>query len=221
MDLSRYLDHTLLKPDAGISDIRNLCNEAKKYGFFSVCVNPFWVKDCKRFLKNSGVKICTVVGFPLGANKTETKALEAKVAVKDGADELDMVINIGALKSGNLKDLYADIRSVVKSAGKKPVKAIIETCYLTAKEKITAVKLAAKAGVSFIKTSTGFGDGGATQSDIRLIRKAAGGDIKIKAAGGIRSCRKALALISAGADRIGSSAGADMMRKTGKRGRTY
>ncbi|MCK9555370.1 deoxyribose-phosphate aldolase [bacterium] len=218
MDLSRYLEHTLLRADACISDVKNLCNEAKKYGFFSVCVNPFWVKDCKKFLKNSGVKICATVGFPLGANKTEVKTLEAVIAAGDGADELDMVINIGALKSGDMKTLYDDIRSVVTHAGKRPVKVIIEACSLTKKEKITVVKLAVKAGASFIKTSTGFGNGGATQPDIRLIRKAADGKIKIKAAGGIRNYEEALDLISAGADRIGSSAGADIMRKIGKKG---
>ena len=204
--IASMIDHTLLKPDASEKQIRKLCEEAKKYCFASVCVNPGWVKLCSELLKGSGVKVCTVVGFPLGATSSASKAYETSTAIADGADEIDMVINIGALKSGNTKVVEDDIRAVVGAAKGHVVKVILETSLLTDEEKITACILSKKAGADFVKTSTGFGGGGATAKDIALMRKTVGPDMGVKASGGVRDLKTALQMMEAGATRIGASA---------------
>ncbi|MGZ3901237.1 MAG: deoxyribose-phosphate aldolase [Bacteroidia bacterium] len=202
------IDHTLLKPDATKKQIETLCNEAREYKFFSVCVNPAWVSTSKELLKGSGVKVCTVIGFPLGATTTETKAFETKNAIDHGAEEVDMVINIGALKDKNNELVETDIRAVVEAAkGKALTKVIIETSLLTKEEKIRACELSVKAGADYVKTSTGFSAGGATVEDIELMRKTVGPDIGVKASGGVRSREDAQNMIQAGATRIGASSG--------------
>ncbi len=206
-ELAKYIDHTLLKPDATKKDIEELCDEAKNYNFASVCINPYYVKYCSGKLKNSAVKVCTVIGFPLGANITEIKKAEVTQAIKDGAEELDMVMNIGSLKSGNYENVFQDIKSVVETAEGKCVKVIIETCLLTESEKIKACELSKKAGANFVKTSTGFSSGGATIEDVKLMKKVIGEKMKIKASGGIHSYEEAIAMIEAGANRLGASAG--------------
>lgn len=205
--IARTIDHTLLKAIATEQQVRELCVEAKANGFASVCVNPCWVSLCARELSSSKVLVCTVIGFPLGANTTEIKAAEAALAVKQGADEVDMVINLGAAKAGNWKIVEEDIREVVKSAGKTTVKVIIETCYLTDPEKVKACEAAAKAGAHFVKTSTGFGTGGASADDVRIMKKTIGDRLKVKASGGIRSYHDAIQMLDAGADRLGASSG--------------
>ena len=207
--LAKTIDHTLLKPDATADKIAQLCFEAKKYGFASVCVNPSYVKLCADLLKDTDVKVCTVIGFPLGATSTEVKAFETKNALENGATEIDMVINIGALKAGDNKLVARDIREVVKAAHSAGalVKVIIETALLTDEEKTIACLLAKEAGADFVKTSTGFSSGGATVHDIALMRRAVGPDIGVKAAGGIHSHEEAEQMIAAGATRIGASAG--------------
>ncbi|MBJ8325578.1 deoxyribose-phosphate aldolase [Streptococcus pacificus] len=207
MEINKYIDHTLLKAESTVDQIDQLIEEAKKYQFASVCVNPSHVKHAAEQLKDNSVKVCTVVGFPLGATTSVTKAFETKDAVANGADEIDMVINIGQLKSGNLDFVEKDIRSVVEASGDKLVKVIIETALLTDDEKIAACQAAVKAGADFVKTSTGFSTGGATVPDIALMRETVGPDIGVKAAGGARSYEDALAFINAGATRIGTSAG--------------
>lgn len=204
--LASMIDHTLLKPDAKESDFDKLCDEARKYKFASVCVNPSWVKFCKDRLRNSGVMVCTVVGFPLGATSTSAKVCETIQAVTDGADEIDMVINIGALKSGNTKIVEDDIHEVVKAANGRTVKVILETSLLTDEEKVTACRLSKNAKAHFVKTSTGFGGGGATANDIALMRKTVGPDMGVKASGGIRDLQTAQTMIAAGATRVGASA---------------
>lgn len=204
-NLASYIDHTLLKPTATKADILQICNEAKQYHFASVCVNPCWVKLCAEALKGSGVKVCTVIGFPLGANTSEIKAQEAALAIKEGASEVDMVINIGALKEGNTDYVYQDILAVRKASEGKTLKVIIETSYLTDEEKKTVCKLCAKAGADFVKTSTGFSSAGATAEDVKLMKEASG--IKVKASGGVRTKEDALKMIEAGASRLGASAG--------------
>jgi len=204
-NLASYIDHTLLKPIATKADILKLCEEAKHYHFASVCVNPCWVSLCAESLKGTGVKVCTVIGFPLGANTSEIKAAEAALAIKQGADEVDMVINIGALKEGNTDYVYQDILAVRKASEGKILKVIIETSYLTDEEKKTACKLSAKAGADFVKTSTGFSNAGATAEDVKLMKEASG--IKVKASGGVRTKEDALKMIEAGASRLGASAG--------------
>ncbi len=205
--IARTIDHTLLKAIATEQQVRELCVEAKANSFASVCVNPCWVPLCARELSSSKVLVCTVIGFPLGANATEIKAAEAALAVKQGADEVDMVINIGAAKAGEWKIVEEDIREVVKAAGKTTVKVIIETCYLTDPEKVRACEVAAKAGAHFVKTSTGFGTGGASADDVRIMKKAVGDKLKVKASGGIRSYHDAIQMLDAGADRLGASSG--------------
>ncbi len=205
--IAKTVDHTLLKPIANAEQVRELCAEARTNHFASVCVNPRWVPLVAKELAGSDVLVCTVIGFPLGANQTEIKAEEAKLAVKQGAQEVDMVIDLGSLKSGDFKAVEEDIRSVVKAAGKATVKVIIETCFLSDDEKRTACELAKKAGAHFVKTSTGFGSGGATAEDVKLMRKAVGDALKVKASGGIRSYHDAIAMLEAGADRIGTSSG--------------
>ena len=205
--LAAMIDHTLLKPEATRDQIIKVCQEAVAYRFASVCVNPYWVPLVAEQLKGSPVKVCTVIGFPLGANTSATKALETAEAVNAGATEVDMVINIGALKSGQVDVVRADIKAVVQAAKPKAlVKVIIETCLLTDEEKVTACRLAKEAGADFVKTSTGFSTGGATVADIALMRKTVGPDMGVKASGGIRDVAAARAMVEAGATRIGASA---------------
>lgn len=211
MKLNKYIDHTLLKPDASQEQIETLIEEAKKYDFASVCVNPTWVSFAAQVLKGTDVKVCTVIGFPLGANTPELKAFETSDAIQNGANEIDMVINIGALKSRNFDLVERDIRAVVEAAKGTLVKVIIETCLLTDDEKVKACQIAQKAGADFVKTSTGFSTGGATVEDVALMRKTVGPDMGVKASGGARSYEDALAFIKAGATRIGASSGVAIM----------
>lgn len=211
MKLNKYIDHTLLKPDASQEQIETLIEEAKKYDFASVCVNPTWVNFAAQALKATDVKVCTVIGFPLGANTPELKAFETSDAIQNGANEVDMVINIGALKSRNFDLVERDIRAVVEAAKGTLVKVIIETCLLTDDEKVKACQIAQKAGADFVKTSTGFSTGGATVEDVALMRKTVGPDMGVKASGGARSYEDALAFIEAGATRIGASSGVAIM----------
>ncbi len=206
-ELAKTIDHTLLKATATASQIKELCAEARANHFASVCVNPRWVTLAAKELSGSAVLVCTVVGFPLGAIPSESKAAETKLAIAQGAREIDMVIDLGALKAGDLKTVEEDIRVVVKAAGKAIVKVIIETCFLSDDEKRLACEAAVRAGAAFVKTSTGFGTGGAVKEDIILMRKVVGDKCKIKAAGGVRSHHDALAMLEAGADRVGSSSG--------------
>ena len=211
MKLNKYIDHTLLKPDASQEQIETLIEEAKKYDFASVCVNPTWVSFAAQALKTTDVKVCTVIGFPLGANTPELKAFETSDAIQNGANEIDMVINIGALKSQNFDLVEKDIRAVVEAAKGTLVKVIIETSLLTDDEKVKACQIAQKAGADFVKTSTGFSTGGATVADVALMRKTVGPDMGVKASGGARSYEDALAFIKAGATRIGASSGVAIM----------
>ncbi|MFW5711298.1 MAG: deoxyribose-phosphate aldolase [Spirochaetota bacterium] len=205
--LAKMIDHTNLKPTATEADIRKICAEARDYGFASVCANPVHVPLLKQELEGSRVLVCCVVGFPLGANAKEIKAAETRQAVSEGADEVDMVINIGALKAGQTDTVREDIAAVVEAASGKTVKVIIETCYLSDEEKRTACKCAMEAAAHFVKTSTGFGSGGATVEDVKLMRAVVGDKLQVKASGGIRTLEDAEAMIAAGADRIGASAG--------------
>lgn len=210
--LASYIDHTILKADAQLKDVEKLCKEASEYVFASVCVNAANVKQVAQALKGSEVKVCTVVGFPLGATLPQVKAFEAQEAIKDGATEVDMVINIGALKSSKLDLVEADIKAVADVCKNKALmKVIIETCLLTDEEKVTACKLAKKAGADYVKTSTGFSTGGATVEDIRLMRKTVGNMMGVKASGGIRDLDTALKMIEAGATRIGASASVNIV----------
>lgn len=208
-DWASFVDHTLLKPEAAENDIRKLCEEAAEYKFASVCINPHWVKTCAEILRNSGVPVCTVIGFPLGANTTDTKVFEARRAIFDGAQEVDMVINIGALKSADDCTVERDIREVTNAAHEFGVicKVIIETALLTDEEKVRASLAAKHAGADFVKTSTGFSKGGATVEDIALMRQTVGADLGVKASGGVKSLEDARAMIAAGATRIGASVG--------------
>ncbi len=211
MKLSKYIDHTVLASDATEDKIIKLCEEAKLYDFASVCVNSCWVKTAKEELKDSSVNVCTVVGFPLGAMDTKSKAFEAETAVKNGADEVDMVINVGFLKSGLLDEVESDIREVKKACGGKLLKVIIETCLLNDSEKVQACNLSKRAGADFVKTSTGFSKGGATVEDVRLMRETVGSSMGVKASGGIRDYQTAIAMIEAGATRLGCSAGVQIV----------
>jgi len=206
-EIARIIDHTMLKPDADENTIAKLCAEADKYGFASVCVNPCWIKLCRELVKNPEVKICGVAGFPLGANTSIVKAAETSILVEDGADEIDMVINLGGAKSGKWDNVEHDIAQVVKAAGTAAVKVIIEACFLTDEEKVKACLCAVNAGAAFVKTSTGFGKWGAKASDVALMRRVVGQDIGVKAAGGIKTFAEALEMVGKGADRIGASAG--------------
>ena len=212
MKLNKYIDHTLLKQDATEEQIDRLLSEAKDYDFASVCVNPFWVSHAKTALVDTDVKVCTVVGFPLGATTSAVKAYETKEAIQNGADEIDMVINVGALKSGNAAVVESDIRAVIEASGDKLVKVIIEACLLTDEEKVLACQLAQKAGADFVKTSTGFSTGGATLPDVQLMRQTVGPDMGVKAAGGARSYADAVAFVEAGATRIGTSSGVAILK---------
>ncbi len=207
MEINRYIDHTLLSQDATKDRIIKLCNEAREYKFASVCVNSCWVKLCRELLKGSGVEVCTVVGFPLGAMVTKAKAYEAECAVSDGADEVDMVINIGDLKDGDYKAVEDDIRAVKKACGDKLLKVIIECCLLSDEEKVKACELSEAAGADYVKTSTGFSKGGATPEDVALMRRTVGERLGVKAAGGIRDRATAEKMIENGASRLGCSAG--------------
>jgi len=209
--IARMIDHTALKADTTEKQIIKLCEEAKEYNFASVCVNPTWIKKSAELLAGTEVKVCTVIGFPLGANTPEVKAFEVEQAIKDGATEVDMVINIGALKDGNNELVERDIKAVVDAAkGKALTKVIIESCLLTDEEKVRACELSVKAGADYVKTSTGFSTGGATKEDIALMRKTVGPDIGVKASGGVRNAADAEAMIAAGATRIGASAGIEI-----------
>lgn len=203
---SKYFDHTILKADAKKEDIEKICKEAIEYNFASVCVNSYWTGYVAQLLSDSDVSVCTVVGFPLGAMCTKAKAYETSCAVEDGADEIDMVINVGELKAGNLEDVFEDIKAVRGQCEGKILKVIIETCYLTEDEKKTACELAVKAKADFVKTSTGFGCGGAAVEDVALMKRVVSGKAKVKASGGIRNRQTAKAMIEAGADRLGTSA---------------
>jgi deoxyribose-phosphate aldolase len=206
-ELAKYIDQTVLKPETSETDILKLCSEAREYRFASVCVNPFWVPLCASELEHSETKVCTVIGFPLGANTSSVKAFETREAVSAGADEVDMVMNIGAAKEGRWETVEADIRAVVEAAGGKTVKVILETCLLNREEIIAACEAAEKAGADFVKTSTGFNKGGATLEDVRLMRETVGKKMGVKASGGVRTAEDALKMIEAGANRIGASAG--------------
>ncbi len=216
-DIAKYIDHTLLRPDATFDQVTKLCNEAREFGFASVCVNPCYVRHCAGLLRGSSVKVCTVIGFPLGANVTETKALEARRAIREGATEVDMVINVGALKSGRDDIVYRDIRAVVEAAmdGGAICKVILETSLLTDDEKVRACQAARRARADFVKTSTGFGPGGATADDVALMSRAVSGTkMGVKASGGIRNLQDAEQMIRAGATRIGASAGVRIVKES-------
>ncbi|MGB9593940.1 MAG: deoxyribose-phosphate aldolase [Anaerolineae bacterium] len=215
MDIASLIDHTLLKPEATPEQIAQLCAEAREYRFASVCVNPVYVKLAWDLLKGSRVKVCSVVGFPLGATPPEVKAFEAQQAIRDGASEIDMVIHIGALKAGDDDLVEQDIAAVVKTchAGGALCKVILETCYLTEDEKIRGCILAKRAGADFVKTSTGFGPGGATAEDVALMRRTVGPDMGVKAAGGIRTLEALQRMVAAGANRIGASASVKIMQE--------
>ncbi|MBS0736078.1 deoxyribose-phosphate aldolase [Streptococcus suis] len=211
MKLNKYIDHTILKPETTQEQVEKILAEAKEYDFASVCVNPTWVALAAKSLKDSDVKVCTVIGFPLGANTPAVKAFETKDAISNGADEIDMVINIGALKTGNYDLVLEDIKAVVAASGDKLVKVIIEACLLTDDEKVKACQLSQEAGADYVKTSTGFSTGGATVADVALMRKTVGPDMGVKASGGARSYEDAIAFIEAGASRIGASSGVAIM----------
>ena len=214
-ELAKMIDHTILKANATQSDIEKLCEEAKEYNFASVCVNPYWVPLASDLLKNSTVKVCTVIGFPLGATSSESKASETEIAILQGADEVDMVINVGAMKNNQTDIVKKDILSVVNSARKTgkaqnkniTVKVILETCYLTKDEIKNACLCAKNAGADFVKTSTGFGTGGATVEDVKLMKETLGSSMEVKASGGIRDYETAIKMIEAGATRLGTSSG--------------
>lgn len=206
-NVAGIIDHTLLKQQASEEQIAKICEEAKEYSFASVCVNPCYVKQCAEALKDSTVNVCTVIGFPLGATTTASKAFETKDAVANGAVEIDMVVNVGWIKSGKWDEVKADIEGVVAAADGKLVKVIIETCLLTDEEKIQVCTIAKESGADFVKTSTGFSTGGATPADVAIMRKTVGPKMGVKASGGIHNAEEAIACIEAGATRLGVSAG--------------
>ncbi|WP_088548598.1 deoxyribose-phosphate aldolase [Paenibacillus aquistagni] len=212
MNIAGMIDHTLLRADATQEEITKLTAEAKQYGFASVCVNPAWVSYSKEQLSGTDVKVCTVIGFPLGASTSAVKAYETQDAIANGAAEVDMVINVGELKAGNDALVQQDIEAVVKAAsGKAIVKVIIETCLLTDDEKVRACKLAVQAGADFVKTSTGFSKGGATKEDVALMKNTVGEQAEVKASGGVRSLEDVKLMIEAGATRIGASSGVSIV----------
>ena len=218
-NIAKMIDHTILKPNTTKDEVMTLINEAKEYKFASVCINPYWVKMAAGELTDyPDTKVCTVIGFPLGANTKEIKAWETKNAIENGAEEVDMVINIGALKSGDFETVKVDIAEVVEAAKDKAlVKVIIETCLLTTEEKQTACRLAVEAGADYVKTSTGFSTGGANADDIKLMRETVGPDIGVKASGGVRSFNDAKQMIEAGATRIGASSGITIVEESNKK----
>jgi deoxyribose-phosphate aldolase len=207
VQLAAYIDHTLLKPDASAAQIEQLCAEAREHKFFSVCVNGSWVAAARHFLDGSDVKVACVVGFPLGAMAGDVKRYETEVAVDDGAHEIDMVLDIARLKAGDDKYVFRELCDVVEAADERPVKVILETCLLTDVEKVRACRLAIESGAQFVKTSTGFSTAGATVADVKLLRQAVGEELGVKASGGIRDAQTALAMIAAGATRLGTSSG--------------
>lgn len=212
MNLAKYIDHTALKPETTKAQIEQLAHEAREYGFMSVCVNPTHVAYAKSLLEGTDVLVCTVIGFPLGANTPAVKALETKDAIANGAGEVDMVINVGALKDKNYDLVAEDIKAVVDAAGDVTTKVIIETALLTEEEKVKACEIAQAQGADFVKTSTGFSTGGATKEDIALMRKTVGPDMGVKASGGVRSYEDVMTMIEAGATRIGASAGVQILK---------
>jgi deoxyribose-phosphate aldolase len=213
-DLAQYIEHTALKPDATRRTIVNLCEEARRFGFRGVCVNPVYVAEAKKQLAGSGSAVVTVVGFPLGANLSKTKAEETRAVIENGADEVDMVISVGALKAGEYEAVFTDIRAVVEAAGRIPVKAILETVLLDEYQKVLGCLLAERAGAAFLKTSTGFAGGGATVEDVVLMRRVLSERVGIKAAGGIKDFQTARAMVMAGADRLGCSASVGIVTET-------
>ncbi|MGE3885352.1 MAG: deoxyribose-phosphate aldolase [Vicinamibacterales bacterium] len=215
-DVAASIDHTLLKPDATAEDIDKLCREAAEWRFATVCVNPTWVARAAARLRGSGVGVCSVVGFPLGATTPDVKQYEARRAIFDGATEIDMVLNVGALKSGDVRLVSDDIRAVVSACAERGAvsKVILETALLTDEEKVTACTLAKAAGADFVKTSTGFGPGGATTADVALMRRVVGADMGVKASGGVRDLQQVRAMVAAGATRIGASAGVRIVRES-------
>ena len=212
MNYNRLIDHTVLKPETQEEAVIKLCKEALEFNFASVCVNPTFVELCARLLKGSEVKVCTVIGFPLGANTKEVKGFEALDAVNKGAEEIDMVINIGALKDKKYDYVYEEIKYIKECCKGRLLKVIIETCLLTDEEKVKACELSVKAGADYVKTSTGFSTGGATVSDIALMRKTVGPDLGVKASGGVRTYEDMVNMVEAGATRIGTSSGPKLMK---------
>lgn len=213
MRLEKYIDHTLLKPESTQDQILKLCAEAKEYDFASVCVNPYWVKTCAEALKGTDVKVCTVIGFPLGASASAVKAYETKDAIANGAKEVDMVLNIGEMKAGHYDAVQTDVEAVVKAADGVCVKVILENCLLTKEEIVKACELCAAAKATFVKTSTGFSTAGANPEDVALMKEAVKGQCLVKAAGGVRTYEDMEKMIEAGADRIGTSAGVKLMNR--------
>ncbi|MGA2545322.1 MAG: deoxyribose-phosphate aldolase [Rectinemataceae bacterium] len=211
-DLARFIDHTLLKPEASVEQMNTLCDEAAKHHFYSVCVNSSWVEHCTRRLGGSGVKVCAVVGFPLGAMDSRAKGFEARNAIANGANEIDMVMNVGAMKAGDIKTVREDMLAVRRACRAGIVlKVIIETCLLTDEEKVLACQIAKDVGADFVKTSTGFNKAGATPADIALMRRTVGPKMGVKAAGGVKSFEDAIAMIESGATRLGTSSGVSLV----------
>ncbi len=213
MDLAKLIDHTLLKPETRREDIANLCSEAKRYGFYSVCIPPFYITLAKKLLRDTGIKVCTVVGFPLGFNTTHIKVLESRNAAARGADELDIVINIGLIKSKDDSSILEELKRIMKATPESLHKVIIETPLLIDREKERSALLVAESGAEFVKTSTGFMSDGTNIEDVRLLHKIVGNRIKVKAAGGIRDLKKLKDMVSAGASRIGTSSGVKIMEE--------
>lgn len=213
MEINRMIDHTLLKPESTREQIKSLCDEALEYNFKSVCINPFWVSYANDILKDSEVSVCTVIGFPLGANTTSMKATEAREAILNGADEVDMVINVGLLKSKEYDLVEEDIKAVVEESKDKIVKVIIETCLLSDEEIVKACEISMKSGADFVKTSTGFNSAGAKAQDVNLMRKTVGDTLGLKASGGIRDLKTAREMIENGATRLGVSAGIEIIKE--------
>ncbi|MEN0587214.1 deoxyribose-phosphate aldolase [Kurthia gibsonii] len=210
-NIASLIDHTLLKPEATAAQVKELCKEARTYDFASVCVNPSFVKLAAEELQGAKSKVCTVIGFPLGASTAKTKAFETKDAIANGADEIDMVLNIGALKAGQYDVVLEDMKAVREAAGEKLVKVILETCLLTDEEKEKACELAVEAKLDFVKTSTGFSTSGATAEDVALMRRIVGAELGVKASGGVRSLEDVEKMVAAGANRIGASSGVKIM----------
>ncbi len=212
MNYNKYIDNTLLKADATLEEIKALCEESKEYDFKSVCINPAFIPNAKEFLKGSDVLICTVIGFPLGSMTTESKVFETKDAIEKGADEIDMVINVSALKDHNDKYVFEEIKRIKEACGEHTLKVIIECCLLSDEEKVRACKLSKEAGADFVKTSTGFSKWGAKVEDVKLMRETVGPEMGVKAAGGVRTHEEMLEMIKVGATRIGTSKGSALMK---------